>query len=72
MTDAQRNQGATSGNPIQNIKDYGFELGGPLKRGRAWIWRSFGKPLVDVGKATRTNASSRDRRGRMAAVSPTC
>ena len=49
VTDAQRNQGATSGNPIQNIKDYGFELGGPLKKGRAWIWGSFGKQLVDVG-----------------------
>src|SRR4029077_3232197 len=29
-------QGATSGNPIQNIKDYGVEVGGPLKKGRAW------------------------------------
>jgi hypothetical protein len=49
VTGAQRNQGATSGNPIQNIKDYGFELGGPLKKGKAWIWGSFGKQLVDVG-----------------------
>ena len=49
VTDAQRNQGATSGNPIQNIKDYGVELGGPLKKGKAWIWGSFGKQLVDVG-----------------------
>src|SRR5436189_4940175 len=30
ITDAQRNQGASSGNPIQNIKDYGSEAGGPL------------------------------------------
>src|SRR5256886_378153 len=29
ITDALRAQGASSGNPIQNIKDYGFELGGP-------------------------------------------
>src|SRR6195256_5042518 len=35
-----RNQGASSGNPIQNIKDYGVELGGPLKKGKAWIWGS--------------------------------
>jgi hypothetical protein len=49
VTDAQRVQGATSGNPIQDIKDYGFELGGPIKKGRAWIWGSFGKQLVDVG-----------------------
>ena len=44
-----RNQGATSGNPIQDIKDYGVEMGGPLKKGKAWIWGSFGKQLVDVG-----------------------
>ena len=49
ITDAQRTQGAASGNPIQNIKDYGFELGGPLKKGRAWIWGAFGKDVVDVG-----------------------
>src|SRR6266851_6377775 len=44
-----RAQGATSGNPIQNIKDYGVEIGGPLKKGKAWIWGSFGKQLVDIG-----------------------
>ena len=44
-----RTQGATSGNPIQNIKDYGFEIGGPIKKGKAWIWGSFGKQNVDVG-----------------------
>ena len=49
ITDAQRNQGATSGNPIQDIQDYGVEIGGPLKKGRAWIWGAFGKQLVDVG-----------------------
>jgi hypothetical protein len=49
VTDALRLQGATSGNPIQNIKDYGFELGGPIKKGKAWVWGSFGKQTVDVG-----------------------
>jgi Carboxypeptidase regulatory-like domain/TonB-dependent Receptor Plug Domain len=49
VTDALRLQGATAGNPIQNIKDYGVEAGGPLKKGRAWIWGSFGKQTVDVG-----------------------
>ena len=49
ITDALRAQGATSGNPIQNIKDYGVEMGGPLKKGKAWIWGSFGKQTVDVG-----------------------
>ena len=49
ITDAQRLQGASSGNPIQNIKDYGTEMGGPIKKGRAWVWGSYGKQLVDVG-----------------------
>jgi hypothetical protein len=49
VTDAQRRQGASSGNPIQNIKDYGFEAGGPLRRGRAWIWGAIGKQTVGVG-----------------------
>jgi len=49
ITDALRAQGASSGNPIQNIKDYGVEVGGPLKKGKAWVWGSFGKQLIDVG-----------------------
>ena len=49
VTSELRTQGATSGNPIQNIKDYGVEAGGPIRRGRAWVWGSFGKQLVDVG-----------------------
>jgi hypothetical protein len=49
VTDALRLQGATAGNPIQNIKDYGVEVGGPIKKGKAWIWGSFGKQTVDVG-----------------------
>jgi hypothetical protein len=49
ISDDLRKQGATSGNPIQNIKDYGVEAGGPVKKGRAWVWGSFGKQYVDVG-----------------------
>jgi hypothetical protein len=49
IDDTLRNQGASSGNPIQNIKDYGVEMGGPIKKGKAWVWGSFGKQLVDVG-----------------------
>jgi len=49
ISDDLRRQGATSGNPIQNIKDYGFEMGGPISRGRAWVWGGFGKQTVDVG-----------------------
>ena len=43
ITDEQRKQGATSGNPIQDVKDFGIEAGGPIKKGRAWIWGSYGK-----------------------------
>src|SRR5437773_8921798 len=49
ITDAQRQQGATSGNPIQWIKDFGTEMGGPIQRGRAWVWGSFGKQDINVG-----------------------
>jgi hypothetical protein len=49
VNDSLRKQGATSGNPIQNIKDYGLEMGGPIKQGRAWVWGSYGKQDVNVG-----------------------
>ena len=49
VTDAQRAQGASAGSPIQNIKDYGVELGGPIKKGRAWVWGAIGKQNVGVG-----------------------
>jgi hypothetical protein len=49
VTDALRKQGAATGNPIQKIKDYGFEVGGPIKRGRAWFWGGIGKQDVNVG-----------------------
>jgi hypothetical protein len=49
VTDAMRTQGASSGAPIQDIKDYGIEVGGPLKKGKAWIWGAFGKQVIDIG-----------------------
>src|SRR6476659_6100829 len=49
LDDTIRRQGASSGNPIQNIKDYGVEAGGPIKKGRAWIWGSYGKQDINVG-----------------------
>src|SRR4051812_11891464 len=49
LTDDIRRQGASSGNPIQDIQDYGVEVGGPLKKGRAWIWGAFGKNVIDTG-----------------------
>jgi len=49
ITDEQRLKGATTGNPIQDIQDYGVEAGGPIKRGRAWVWGAYGKQNVKVG-----------------------
>ena len=49
LTDTIRRQGATSGNPIQRIVDDGFELGGPIRKGRAWFWGSYGRQDIKVG-----------------------
>jgi hypothetical protein len=49
ITTAMRTQGATSGNPIQDVQDYGTEMGGPIKKGRAWVWGSYGKQNIKVG-----------------------
>ncbi len=42
-------QGAGFGNPIKNIKDYGFEFGGPIVRNKAWYWGSAGLNDIEVG-----------------------
>jgi hypothetical protein len=42
-------QGAGSGNPLKNIKDYGIEVGGPLLRDKAWFWGAYGKQDIEVG-----------------------
>ena len=49
VDDTLRKQGAATGNPIQNIKDFGLEAGGPIKKGRAWFWAGIGKQNVNVG-----------------------
>jgi hypothetical protein len=49
ITDELRAQNAGSGNPVKNIKDYGFEVGGPIKKNKAWFWGGFGKQDIRVG-----------------------
>jgi Carboxypeptidase regulatory-like domain len=49
VDDELRAQGAGSGNPIQNIKDIGLEVGGPIKRGKLWYWGSYGTQDIKVG-----------------------
>ena len=44
-----REQGAGSGNPIQNIQDYGVEAGGPMRKGRAWLWGAVARQRIKVG-----------------------
>jgi hypothetical protein len=49
ISDELRRQGASSGNPIQNIQDYGAELGGPIVKGKLWAWGSYGTQDIKVG-----------------------
>ena len=49
ITDEVKLQRSGSGAPIQNIKDYGFEVGGPIKRGKLWYWGSYGKQDIKAG-----------------------
>ncbi len=49
ITDEIRRDGAGSGAPIQNIQDRGFEVGGPIKAGKAWYWGSYGAQQIKVG-----------------------
>ncbi len=49
ITPELKKQGAGTGAPIQNIKDYGFEVGGPIAKGKAWYWGSYGIQDIKVG-----------------------
>ncbi|HXW08927.1 MAG TPA: TonB-dependent receptor [Vicinamibacterales bacterium] len=49
ITDEVKLQRSGSGQPIQNIKDYGFEVGGPIVRGKLWYWGSYGKQDIKAG-----------------------
>jgi hypothetical protein len=49
VTDEVKLQRSGSGQPIQNIKDYGFEVGGPIVRSKLWYWGSYGKQDIKAG-----------------------
>jgi len=49
VSDEVRLAGAGSGAPIQNIRDYGFEVGGPIRKGKLWYWGSYGKQDIKAG-----------------------
>ena len=38
LTDEVKLGGVGGGAPIQNIKDYGFEIGGPISQNKLWYW----------------------------------
>ncbi|MEO8432863.1 MAG: hypothetical protein ABI592_15255, partial [Acidobacteriota bacterium] len=44
-----REQGRTGGgNSIDEVQDYGVEVGGPLWKDRAWLWGSYGRQQINV------------------------
>jgi hypothetical protein len=49
VTPALKAMGAGAGNPVKNIKDYGFEIGGPIAKNRLWFWGGVGYQDIDVG-----------------------
>jgi len=49
ITDEVKLQKAGAGAPIQNINDYGIEIGGPIMRGKLWYWGSYGKQDIKAG-----------------------
>ena len=49
VTDEIKKAGAGSGAPIQQIVDYGFEIGGPILKGKLWYWGSYGKQDIKAG-----------------------
>jgi hypothetical protein len=58
LPDEARDQGRVGGgNSIDEVLDYGVELGGPLWRDRVWLWGSYGRNQIDL--RTITNAADR-------------
>jgi hypothetical protein len=49
VTPELKAQGAGFGNPIKNVKEYGFEVGGPIKKNKAWFWTGYSKSDIRVG-----------------------
>src|SRR5262245_39874806 len=49
VTDSMRKLGAAGGNPIQNIRDTGAQIGGPIQKNKAWFWGAASRQDVRVG-----------------------
>jgi hypothetical protein len=42
LTDELRSQGVTNTNRIEQIRDYGANVGGPIVKNRVWFWGAYG------------------------------
>jgi len=49
VTDDLRKQNVGGGNPIQNIRDMGAQLGGPIQKNKAWFWGAMSRQDVRAG-----------------------
>ena len=49
ITEDLRTQGAGAGNPLKSVREYGFEVGGPIKRDKAWFWGGYSRSDIKVG-----------------------
>jgi hypothetical protein len=48
LTPALEAQGVTATNKINQIKDFGFNLGGPVVKDKVWLWMSYGIQDINV------------------------
>ncbi|HEX8030739.1 MAG TPA: carboxypeptidase regulatory-like domain-containing protein [Vicinamibacterales bacterium] len=42
-------QGGGAGNPLKDVLEYGTEVGGPLKKNKAWFWGAINRQTIEVG-----------------------
>ena len=47
--DAAQERASTPATRSRTSRTTAFEVGGPIKKGRAWIWGSYGKQNINVG-----------------------
>jgi hypothetical protein len=53
--DEAKAQGFASGNHVDNIQDYGVELGGPIVTDRLWLWGSYGRNQINLRALSTTD-----------------
>ncbi len=42
-------QGGGAGNPLKDVIEYGTEMGGPIKKDKAWFWGAINRQAIKVG-----------------------